>query len=530
MRNVLLTTLAALGASVLTVEGRAQNAPAPEFAPTQGQLVVRQSARPVAIANDNNNAQAAAIPGPFANPTPGTIVVHINGRVHAGFDSIWSSADQRFATAPAGSPGGPPLAPGAATPLATILGANGTGPVKLAPYALYSYARLYFGADAMATNGLRYGAGIEIRENFTGQIGSNSSTGASTYTCLETLFVRRAFTYVAGDQWGIVRAGQADGVIGLFDNGVTTFQYLPTNNLQNGDDFAALVPGGASVPFFFLSGVGNEYGNTKVVYLSPQIAGVDFGVQWAPNTSNGYGIGTGNPLNGSLTGSGIGTGLGCATSATSGCPNLSSGPGILDGAKATNQTVLGARYQGSFSGLGVLAYAAWEQSGHVHYTGLTTPAVLGTAAVPGSRFNGSYDGLNFGNGGLAITYAGFTIGGNIIGGRLNGQLALTPQHGVSEIAYLIGVKYVNGPFTVGVAAERGDYQGSVNLTGISQRRAQAIDFGLGYTVAPGFVVYAEYQYQTLRQTGFDFITGSAGSSADNTIKSQGFLVGNVINF
>ena len=34
--------------------------------------------------------------------------------------------------------------------------------------------RLYFGADAMATNGLRYGAGIELRENFTGQIGSNS--------------------------------------------------------------------------------------------------------------------------------------------------------------------------------------------------------------------------------------------------------------------------------------------------------------------------------------------------------------------
>ena len=35
----------------------------------------------------------------------------------------------------------------------------------------------------MATNGLRYGAAIEIRENFTGQIGSNSSTSASGYTC-----------------------------------------------------------------------------------------------------------------------------------------------------------------------------------------------------------------------------------------------------------------------------------------------------------------------------------------------------------
>ena len=85
----------------------------------------------------------------------------------------------------------------------------------------------------------------------------------------------------------IFRAGQADGIISLFDNGVTTFQFLPINNLQNGDDFAALTPGGAAVPFFFLSGAGAEYANTKLVYLSPQIAGVDFGIQYAPNTSNG---------------------------------------------------------------------------------------------------------------------------------------------------------------------------------------------------------------------------------------------------
>ena len=45
------------------------------------------------------------------------------------------------------------------------------------------------------------------------------------------------------------------------------------------------------MPFFFLALAGTEYGNTKVVYLSPQIAGFDFGFQWAPNTSNGYGIG-----------------------------------------------------------------------------------------------------------------------------------------------------------------------------------------------------------------------------------------------
>jgi predicted porin len=514
MRQLLLASVAALGSGVV---GSIANAQTPlEAAPTQGQSTWKPSGGSVATVNDNNNLRAAAGPGTFANPTPGTIVVHINGRVNVGFKSIWSSVDERFATAPA------------AGSAAANLGVNGTGPVKLAPYALYGYARVYFGADAMAANGLRYGAAIELRQNFTGAVTSNTSSNASNLSSLQTVFVRRAFTYVAADQWGILRAGAADGVIGLFDNGVTTFQYLPTGNLQNGSDLASLAPGNAAVPFFFLSGDGNEYAYPKLVYLSPQFGGVDFGLQYAPNAANGFGLSTGNPLNSAITGAGVGTGLSC-TVANSGCPTLSSGPGIFDGARIRNQLAVGVRYQGAVSGVGVLAYAAYSYSGHTHYTGSTTASVLGNT-VAGSRFTGQYDGLNFGNGGVAATYGGFTIGGNIIGGRINGVLGLAPQNGVSEIAYLIGAKYAIGPFTVGIAAERGDYQGNVNLTGISQRRAQALDVGASYAVAPGYQVYAEYQYQNIQQTGFNFITNSIGSSANNSIRSQGFVIGNIVNF
>ncbi len=536
MRRHLSASVAVLGVGAMAGTGWAQTAPSPSFAPTQGQFAAQPSAKPIATANDNNNARAALTPGAFASPTPGTIVVHIDGRVDAGFKSIWTSADQRFFTAPTGSAGGPaisltiPAGGGSVTipptPTATVLGNNGTGPVKIAPDALYTTARVYLGADAMATNGLRYGAAIELRQNFVSQ---QSGISPSTYSSLETVFVRRAFTYVAGDQWGIFRAGQADGIIGLFDAGITTFQYLPTSNLQNGDYFAALTPANATVPFFFLSGAGAEYANVKLVYLSPRFAGVDFGIQYAPNTSNGFGMsGSAGGLASSLTGSGNGTGVTCNT-ATTGCPDLSSGPGIQDGSRILNQTAIGARYQDIVGDVGILAYAAYEFSGHADYTGATTAAVLGNT-VPGSRFNGQYDGLSFGNGGIALTYGGVTVGGNIIGGRLNGQLALAPQHGVSEIAYMVGMKYVAGPLVVGVAAERGVYQGSVNLTGLSQRRGQAIDVGLGYNVAPGYTVYAEYQYDDLYQGGFNFITGGIGSSANNNIRAQGFLVGNVVNF
>ena len=47
------------------------------------------------------------------------------------------------------------------------------------------------------------------------------------------MYVRRAFTYVAGDQWGIVRLGQADGLIGIFDNGVMTTRGLGVTNVED---------------------------------------------------------------------------------------------------------------------------------------------------------------------------------------------------------------------------------------------------------------------------------------------------------
>jgi hypothetical protein len=47
---------------------------------------------------------------------------------------------------------------------------------------------------------------------------------------------------------------------------------------------------------------------------------------------------------------------------------------------------------------------------------------------------------------------------------------------------------------------------------------------------PDTNVYAEYQYQTISQGDFNFITNAVGSGANNNIRSQGFLLGNVVNF
>ena len=229
-----------------------------------------------------------------------------------------------------------------------------------------------------------------------------------------------------------------------------------------------------------------------------------------------------NALNGSITGAGTGTGLSC-TVANSGCPTLSSGPGSLDGSRATNQTVIGVRYQGVFGGVGLLAYAAYEHSGHATYTGPASTTAFGaanlgnTAAVGGTaaHFNGNYDGLSFGSGGVALTFAGFTVGGNIIGGRLNGQLALTPQGGAPEVG-------LPGRRQVCRRTFHGRHRGREwHLPGRpADDRADASVVAGGLTPAsptswhPATPCGAEYMYQDIYQGGVNLVTGALGTNVE----------------
>ena len=76
MRKLLLASVAALGTRGEMGAAFAQQV----GAPTQGQQAW-PAANPTAYVNNNNNYQAPALPGPLANPTPGTIVIHGSGKV-----------------------------------------------------------------------------------------------------------------------------------------------------------------------------------------------------------------------------------------------------------------------------------------------------------------------------------------------------------------------------------------------------------------------------------------------------------------
>ena len=484
MRKLLLAGVATFGASAaMAGMAFAQNSPPPNPLTAdqmQGHMLTPENGGSYTY-GDNNYMSGTMTKGAVANPTPGTMVVRIGVRVLLDASANFSNLNQ-------------------------------VGTEKLYPQQFAEYMRIYPGVDAMAANGLRYGGAVELRQNFAAPTGTTGANGGTGYTSTQTVFVRRAFMYVAGDQWGIVRFGEMDGLIGTYDNGgMTTGVYLSPTGTIVGGELEGTGVGNAWMTPFFAAQSGNEYGNTKVVYLSPSLSGFDFGFQYAPNPFNGYAIGAG----------------GCASALGAGaCPNLSSSATTVGGnfgSRTENQYAVGARYQGVVNGVGVLAYGVYMGSGTINYNGAQTPAVLGTTGVPGSKYNGQFDGLSLGSIGLNVSYAGFSVFGNTLFGAVNGILAARPQGAPMAMGWVGGFKYVTGPFSIGALYSSFDSQGSQLLTGVTQRHENVFYAAATYTVSPGLVVALDYAYGTRHQSDFNFATGAAGSTAYNKVQSQGVM-------
>ena len=170
MRKLLLASAAILGASGSLAFAQSQ-VPAN---PSQGQLAAPYAGG--ASYNSNNNSWgiantpsgSAAAGGLstygaigqnfYAVPAPGTVVIRLNGRVEADVGVGFTSLDKYTGTVT--TPATISTA-GVITP-----GSTRTVTYKENPVAVSSYVRLYPGFDGASTNGIHYGAQIELRENF----------------------------------------------------------------------------------------------------------------------------------------------------------------------------------------------------------------------------------------------------------------------------------------------------------------------------------------------------------------------------
>jgi len=487
MRKLLLASAATVG---LVGTAVAQTPPAPTE-----MLGIPSQPSTYLGGNNSLNSDGGPMPSSPYTPTPGTMTIHMNGRVW-GYFGVQGGSSSVVSPSAAGS--------------GSIAGG------KTNPYTMEGYFRLYPGVDALATNGLRYGAIVEIRQNYIGQsyglniaapsgtanpgAGSANGSSPSGSSSASTLYVRREAVYFGSDQIGIIRIGQDDGPFSQFDNGVTTFQF--GTGAWNGDA-PAILPGSGIVVFPFWSGIGAEYVNSKVAYFSPRFAGFDLGVSFAPsnmaNQSSACAI----------------AGAGCAAVSTA-VTNAFGGEN-----RPTNWYEVMARYQGNFGGLGVYGILGYSGSGHVHVWG-SVPGGIGAGGVSAPT---AYNGFSVGDGGLALTYAGFTIGGNVLWGAFNGQVNLKPQGGANAVAWVGGAQYAIGPLTIAASYINYQSQGAAAMINKSQSYNDEFAAGVTYSIAPGLNAYAEYIYGQTHQGGVSQISGSTGTSANNDWHGQSMVIG-----
>ncbi len=511
MRKVLLASAAMLGAaSSLGAPAFAQSSSTQQPAVSgpqafEGAVAAPWFAGPSYNNQNNSIAQISTYRGNVVGlgndsaPLPGTVQIHLHGRVEFDAFAEYSTGNN--------------LPPGTKSSGSSVAGGTTVLPgAKLNPVNMGSYMRLYPGVDGMATNGLRYGAQIELRENF-------SSTGADPYPSAggaaspgtsksgQTVFVNRSYIYVSADNIGMIRFGQADGVIGLFDPcifsgacwdaGVGNFQAI-TGGLGPATNV------GLAGSYFVLAQNSADYGNVKMTYVSPQIAGFDLGLQYAPNQGNGFGTCASTQAVLTATTAAVGTASGCVDTTTGNEPT-----------RWYNQVGVGVRWQGIFGPVSVGAMGFYE---HAAIEKVPTQAPLnGTATAKAGA--GLYDPLNWyevaAYGRLATGMGTFTASADYVGGALSsGTLLPRPTGGVTESGFQPGVMYNNGPITLGAMGFFLTSQGAAALVGISQRQEDGLAIGGNYNIAPGLFVVAEYQHEVRHQGGYNFTLNAVGSTVN----------------
>ncbi len=436
-----------------------------------------------------------------ASPAPGTVTVRLNGRFRF-YGAIVNDRDADNNTA-------------GAVQNQSLTGVTTTTPIsgsnKQANYGFGNYARLFPGFDGVASNGLKYGASLEIRSDTGGGAGGGIYGSVSSNSNRRgPLYFRREWGYIGTDQLGTIRLGTTDGPSSLFATG--TFENFNDGGL-NGDAPGFLSPN-TNITWPFAT-QGATYATTKAVYLSPQLYGFDLGVAYEPNTGGSSltsGCGGGNVTTLGGTTNPISSILNTGGGAGPGCDRLSSTsvPGELQ--RRRNLVDVAVRYRGTFGGFGVAATAGYIGSGVVRDNTFPAPA------------SARYDGLSIGDFGLAATYGGFSFGGHYQFGRYNGAYVPVPTDVDDAQAWMVGASYTIGPFVAG--AHYVDYQSAGTLAAArrgSQRREHGVAAGATYSLAPGLSLFASYIWIERKQNDQNFFgTNTPKTTASVAMLGTGF--------
>jgi predicted porin len=292
-----------------------------------------------------------------------------------------------------------------------------------------SDAEIHVLVSAKAANGLSYGANIEVQvDNVSG--GSGANTGLDT---------DEFWGFVSSPTLGTLQFGDQDNAADQMKVTIPGVTALGMSVIW--DDF---VMPGADGNRYLLADINDGNDSTKIIYLSPQFFGFDFGVSFAPTAFEGEQ----HTSNGTLS----------QRDPQNGIKNELSGA---------------IRYRGSFGNVGVAAsFGAMRAD---------APDV---AAGPKDQDVTQYQA------GLNATAFGVTVGGFYSWGKFGGITRGTLDRGLGNSTnYGFGASYTLAGIQLGAFYANAERDG-----GAGARDREETMWGLGavYGLAPGLEVFANY--------------------------------------
>jgi predicted porin len=283
--------------------------------------------------------------------------------------------------------------------------------------------------DGRAANGMQYGAVLEM------QMDNQTNTGVD---------FDEMYGFFKGS-WGEFRFGQEDSAASLLAVRAPAAGALGGDAVW--DEFVSNAGLFAGSPYV-TSGINDGNDATKVVYLSPQFAGFDFGASYAANAGEGERVDTQRDRVGTAANPG----------------------GVVD-----NEISVALRYRGTIGAVGLQAGAGamWGE---------------GPARTAAAEFE-SISAYFFG---AQIAAYGFAIGGEYAFGKYNGasvgRTAIRKDLDDSS-HWLAGATYTIGSVVLGAVYGQGTQDNGGTL---KDREHSVWGVGVLYNLAPGLGLYAAY--------------------------------------
>ncbi|HEV7264039.1 MAG TPA: porin [Falsiroseomonas sp.] len=286
--------------------------------------------------------------------------------------------------------------------------------------AMYTDLEIVVAVRGKAANGLAYGADIELQ----------TDAGGAGSTSLNT---DEAWGFISSPTLGTLQFGDQDSAANqLVVSAPTLHQSSPSGVWI---DFAINNQ-------YINSSLNDGNDSTKIVYLSPQFFGFDFGISYAPNNGEGESqfFGNGDLRRDETAGS------------------------------IHNEISAGLRYRGSFGNVGLAAAFGFMTGDAPAGSGLEDPTAYQVGA--------------------AVTAYGLTVGAHYLWGEYSaptfGRAGIAP--GLDDSSSLnFGAVYRMGAFAVNAFYAIGEQD-----FGAVEREQTAWGIGATYALAPGMELWATY--------------------------------------